>query len=223
MLLLTDICCFAFTVWFAVCSEAANDLHCNPVQTFPYLPSTGATLTSFATYYWPNDDSTSTPAIVRMAVYQVLTNGSYVLLGGTTSVSDLVLPVSSTVGPVLVTSPSGPFQYGSTSQTSITILPSLRYSLCLMDNAQNQSVNDWVYQGAWIEPSTTNLPQAFENYYLSQPLPTLYVGNAVSSTSWNSQGKTTKVKQILYCCCAKLGINHCYPVLFSVFVLFLVE
>ena len=159
-----------------------NDLHCNPVQTFPQLPPAGGLLQGFGTTY--QAQTTNNNVTIRLALYSVSTAGVYTLVAGTAPGSDMVAPYSAAVAGVQQTiSTSGPLSYPSASTTSVQILPSLSYSLCFSSSALNQSVTSFL-QYYWQNQAGSLLLQP---YYLSSPLPSpLTSGTGVITTSSNS-------------------------------------
>ena len=150
----------------------ANDLHCNPVQQFSSLPAAGVPLVNFQTTYYPYSVSFPGPTITaRMALYAVNASNSFNLVAYTTRGSDLQLPyIPHTLGAVTATN-SGPLSFAGNA-SSYTLLPSIKYSLCIIYTAGNlsssMSVNVW-YSGAGAD-----VAYAVIGYYLEQPLPNPY-------------------------------------------------
>ena len=114
-------------------NEAANDLHCNPIQQYNTLPAAGAYFESFSTFYDASSVSGPTPS-VRMALYQITPAGVWNLLVATQTGSDLMLPASSAGGGTLATS-MGPFYYGPSASQPVVIYPMANYSICFSNNA----------------------------------------------------------------------------------------
>ena len=172
-------------------SEAALDLHCNPVQQFSSLPAAGGLLLAFATAYDPS--STTVTGICRLALYQVLANNSYQLLAATSSAgnSDISLPPSRIAGPVaLQNGGSLYYPYGG----PVTLLPSLSYSLCFTTYGALQYVNGTTVNGTnglngtvaqyrWADSLTNH---ALVPYDIASPLPNplTFTASQTSSGTW---------------------------------------
>ena len=147
-------------------NQAANDLHCNPIQQYNTLPSSGATFQSFATYYDANSVSAA-GIVVRMALYQI-SGSTWTLVVGTQTASDLPLVAGKVGGGTLATSGSALYY---SSGTSATIMPNTQYSLCFTNSAT--AANQTAAMFLW--PAGTTLTNyAYSPYTLSQPLPNPY-------------------------------------------------
>ena len=155
-------------------NEAANDLHCNPIQQFNTIPSSGATFSTFNTYWNPAGSSVS--GVCRMSLYTISPAGVWSLVVGTNSQSDIPLVPSSAAGPVAVSS-SGPFTYGSGS--SATLYPNTNYSVCFTNNGGNLTGNLQMYE--WSDGQTNYV---ITPYYISQPLPNPFVATGTSGSTW---------------------------------------
>ena len=169
--------------------ETIFDLHCNPVQQFSSLPATGASLLNFVTAYDPT--LTTVSGICRMALYLVSNSSStYTLLAATSAAlgSDIPLGPGSTPGPVTVSNP-GSIYYPN---GPVTLLPTLSYSICFINNGANLYVNGTTVNGTngingtiaqyhWSDSLVNNdlLP-----YDVANPLPSPLVFTQTSSMTW---------------------------------------
>ena len=163
--------------------EVSFDLHCNPVEQFTTIPSSGGTLTAFQTYV--DFSQTTVSGFVRFALYAVSTAGTYTLVAGTDSSSDIAVAPSNVAGPTLV-STTAPLYYPSGS--SYTVLPNTNYSLCFINNGGAQYVpgtttNGSIFMYHWTEggssPNVVVIP-----YYLEQALPNPLVATGTSGSTW---------------------------------------
>ena len=118
-------------------NQAGSDLHCDPVQQYSNVPSSGALFQSFSTYYDANTVS-GPGVVVRMALYQV-TGSTWTLVVGTQTGSDLPLVAGTVSGGTLATSAGlGALYYPS--GTSATVYPNTNYSLCFSNTAVAQGL-----------------------------------------------------------------------------------
>jgi hypothetical protein len=161
-------------------SQAVNDLHCNPPQQFTTLPAAGAIFESFSTFYDASSVSAPSTPVVRMALYQVSSSGTWSLLVGTQNGSDLLLTPGSIDGGTLATS-SGPFYYAPNVALPVMIFPNSSYALCFSNNAGNLSSSGTANMFLW--PQGGNLQNyALQPYYLTQQLPLTYPASAALQT-----------------------------------------
>ena len=154
-------------------AQRANDLHCNPVQTFDSLPADGLQLLSFQMSYWPLTVRSSGPAVViRVGLYQVSDSGVWQLVASTDPGSDLPLHHASVDYSVPASSGPGPLLFPS-GGSSYSLLPGVNYSLCFSNDALNVSGNvPSAYMNLWEnEPLDVVQAYSFQPYYIADPLP----------------------------------------------------
>ena len=173
-------------------SQLANELHCNPIQQFNTLPTTGAQMSSIGITYAPFYSSpfTDGPYIgqypsERVGVYQVSAAGVWALVAATFGSSDIPLSVGTVTTPTLTNS-SGPFMTPSGMSSSITIYPNTNYSLCISNNAADY-LGGQAYMFEWPEvPNLVNY--AWSSYDFTDPFPNIFPGTAVvegySTPTW---------------------------------------
>ena len=159
-------------------NQAANDLHCDPIQQYSSLPAAGALFQSFSTYYDANT-VTGKGAVVRMALYSI-TGSTWNLVVGTQTGSDLPLVPGTVSGGTLATSAGlGPLYYPN-GATSATIYPGTSYSVCFTNTAEGMG------QGAamFLWPAgATVVNYAYSPYSITQPLPNPYPAAASAGTA----------------------------------------
>ena len=170
--------------------QSANDLHCDPIQTFNGLPASGAQLSSFGVTYYPAASTpfTAGPAVgayptARVGVYQVSSTGNFTLLAATFGASDIPLSYAAVYSSALATSSGALYYPGGAS--SATIYPNTNYSLCFSNDGL-----DYAGGGAqmyyWPQDSGA-VNYAWLSYDFSQPFPTVYpaaTAAGVSTTTW---------------------------------------
>ena len=160
-------------------NQAANDLHCNPLQQYNSLPASGAAFQSFATFYDANSVSGSLPAVVRMALYSV-SGSTWNLVVGTQAGSDLPLVPGTAGGGTLATSAGLGALYYPNSGTSALIYPNTYYSICFTNTAE---ANNGTAEMFLWPAGTTLTNYAFQPYTLSMPLPNPYPVAAATASS----------------------------------------
>ena len=158
-------------------SQAANDLHCNPLQQWP-LPAAGLQLYSFNTAYLPSSVPASGPRpVVRMAIYQVGAGGTnWTLLAGTQPGSDIPLPHSTNPNSLNVSS-SGPLYFPLNAASPLLLLPNVTYSLCFSNTATNLTTAANMFY--WSNGG--QLSWAYDAYFISQPLPNPFPYNGAQT------------------------------------------
>ena len=160
------------------------DLHCNPPQQLANLPDDGAPLTSFQTYV--DLSLTTVAAAIRFALYSVDLTMQYTLVASTDAGSDIQVGPGTATGPTVV-STSAPLAYPTGS--SYTVLPSVTYSLCFIDNGGAQYIPGTTTNGtvaiySWQEGSSGPGNVEFAPYDVSQPLPNPLVPTGTSPNTY---------------------------------------
>ena len=165
--------------------QVADDLHCNPLQTFTttQMPSTGAALLSFGTYYVPNSVSGATSPVCRVALYSVSASNVWTLVSGTQSGSDIPLTYGNAATKTAATSGAASTLLYPGGGSSYTVMPNINYSLCFSNTAGNYSGGASMY--LWPQ-ATVSTSFVYVPYYPTDPLPNPFpfALATVSTNTW---------------------------------------
>ena len=150
--------------------QSANDLHCNPIQSFTtaQMPATGAPLQSFGTYYIPNTVAGTTTPYCRVALYQVSSSNVYTLVAGTQAGNDIPLTYGNSGAQTAATSGGASTLLYPQGGSSFTVMPNVNYSLCFTNTAGNFSGGASMF--LWPQ-ATALLSYVYIPYYPPNPLP----------------------------------------------------